>query len=427
MTASAQGGVATTTALGSVDVTVDVEPWDYYEGVRTAGDVVWDETLQAWLVSSYDLIKEVGRRDDDDFVLSYVIDERRPAPMGLSPEEWRYFIGLGAKHFIVTDAGEPHERQHRWWMHAFTPRVLRQWQESLFRPICHRQIDAFAADGRADLVTQYANRVAPRVIASMMGLPHDDDGWLKHMDSLFVPRLALKQRIAESTVERELVDRALAATRELEEMLRPYVRARRNRAGDDLISMVWRDAEQLFGEDWDELDVLGLVTAVWEGGSGTTMYSTANGLYLLLTRPDLREQVEAGAPKAVPNLIEEALRLYGPVFMRPRIAVRDVELGGVSIRRGEQVVLLLVSGSRDPDHYAHAPEPDLARKAPRDHLAFMFGPRTCPGQALGRVELEEIVAALLDRLPSMRLDPEAEPPVFRGLLTRRWLPLNVVF
>jgi cytochrome P450 len=121
------------------------------------------------------------------------------------------------------------------------------------------------------------------------------------------------------------------------------------------------------------------------------------------------------------------LRLYGPVLWRPRVAGRDVQLGSAAIKQGEQVLTMLTASSRDGEKYACPHMVDLERKAPRDHLQFFFGQHTCPGQALGRAELEVATTQMLDRMFDMRLDPGAQPPGYEGIMTRRWHPLNVVF
>ena len=70
---------------------------------------------------------------------------------------------------------------------------------------------------------------------------------------------------------------------------------------------------------------------------------------------------------------------------------------------------------------------DLARTAPRDHLAFNFGPRNCVGQALARAEMQEVLSVVLNRIPDIRLEPSAQAPSLIGFTNRSYRPLNVVF
>ena len=97
------------------------------------------------------------------------------------------------------------------------------------------------------------------------------------------------------------------------------------------------------------------------------------------------------------------------------------------MKRGDMAIAINLSANRDPSKYACPAEIDLDRPAPRDHLSFYAGPRSCTGQALARAELEEVTTMVLEQLADLRLDPDAEPPEYRELLMRRWAPLHVRF
>jgi cytochrome P450 len=403
------------------------EPWGYYDRQRSEHEIVWDEGMRSWLVFSYDLIKEIALGEHELWDLSYVDRDDVEAPIGLERDAWHDFIGFGSRRFLMTEKGDSHMRQHRWFMRAFAPTAARRWTDTVFRPIVNAQIDRFAGAGRAELVEDYSRRVAPRTISAMLGLPHEDDDWVEHVESLMVDRLAVKTLVGLPDPDPELIRRGFAATEELTRILVPYVEERRGGNGDDFISMLWAAGDELFGEGFTAVDVLGAAGVAWEGGSGTTAYSTANALYLMLTQPEMAADVRSADEKRLAGYVEETIRLFGPVHVRPRVARQDIEIGGQLIRKGEQVLTLLVAANRDPAHYPDAGEVDVARRSPRDHLSFFFGPRTCPGQGLARVELALILKTIVDRLPDMRLDPDAEPPYYSGTMTRRWEPLHALF
>ena len=415
------------TSVGSF-LDVPGEPWDYYVTLREAGDVVWDDRAEAWVVSSHELIRELALAEGDS-VEMYPLPGRPVAyPENLS-EEVMTETRISSRAIQLLD-GKEHDIQHRWWMRAFTPRILNAWRDQWFRPICRAQIDRFVESGAADLAPQYAERIVPRIFTAMVGVPDADDRFIEDLEALFRPRQLLREVLgAEASVDPGIVERALEASRELKAWVWDLVMSRRDGEGDDLISMVWRDVDALFAEqEWNETDVVGVVTMVWDAGTHTTIYGISNALYLLLTRPDLRAEVDRDRSR-LGGLVEESLRLYGPsYFTALRVALRDLELGAVKVKKGERIALMLGAGNVDPRRYECPMDASLDRERPRDHLAFYAGRRSCIGSMLARAEIQASVGVLLDRLPDVELDPDAAPPVYSGLTrTRRWAPLNVRF
>jgi cytochrome P450 len=422
---SAERQRALVPAFESLNSTADRDLWSYFDRIRALGEVVRDDELDAWLVTSYEACKEMARGDDIVWRPVFVPNDDRPMS-GLDSDTLVEFMGGGGRRVIFLVEGEQHQRLHRWWMRVFSPNMLASGRAELIRPIVHAQIDRFADKGRAELVSDLASRVPARVIAGLMGLPNDE-AWLEHLLTLVLCRLELIQRQADTVADPELVARGLAANHELSEILLPIVRARSSGAGNDMISRLWRDAPELFEDDFDELDILGNAKTMFDGGSRTTVYAASNALYLLLTRPGLQEELRSGGATAVERFVEESLRLFGPVVFRPRVALKDVEVGGVLVKKGETAIAIGLLANRDPARYERPDDVDLHRTAPRDHLSFYFGARACTGQALARAELEEIVSVVLERLEDLRLDPDAEPPSYREFLMRSWRPLHVLF
>jgi len=148
----------------------------------------------------------------------------------------------------------------------------------------------------------------------------------------------------------------------------------------------------------------------------------------LLDRRAIRlAESAADRDEAIRRFVEEALRLFGAVHFRPRVANQDVELAGEAIKKDDHLLCVNLSANRDPARYGCPHAVKMDRASPRDHLAFHSGPRTCIGAALARAELQEAVRAVLDRLPDLRPDPSAEPPTFKGFLMRSYRPLHALF
>ena len=116
--------------MSSLNLTADVEPWTYFEEVRRGGEVVWDEQMNAWLVTSYEACKEMARGDETVWRPVYIPNDDRPM-LGLDRETLAQFMGSGGSKVIFLLEGEEHHQLHRWWMRAFSPTVLAGWREQL--------------------------------------------------------------------------------------------------------------------------------------------------------------------------------------------------------------------------------------------------------------------------------------------------------
>ncbi len=118
--------------------------------------------------------------------------------------------------------------------------------------------------------------------------------------------------------------------------------------------------------------------------------------------------------------------MQGGVVFRHRRATAGTEIGGVPIKAGDMILVVLIACNRDPEAFECPGKVDLERRLPRSHIAFSYGPRTCPGSNLARSELTAAIRRAIDRFPNMRLDQEAPPPAMHGFLMRSYRPLNVV-
>jgi cytochrome P450 len=167
------------------------------------------------------------------------------------------------------------------------------------------------------------------------------------------------------------------------------------------------------------------------GGRGpphhTTVNLIGNGMLALFEHP-AQMRALAADPTLVNNAVEEFLRYTGPVEMSlTRFAREDVEIDGQTIRRGDQVTVLLASADRDP---AQFPDPDRfdVTREPGRHLAFGMGIHACLGSPLARLEGRIAFTTLLARLPEIRLAVPRETLDWRpGSLLRGLVRLPVAF
>ena len=414
-----------TPKIESLLMTEDIDPWDYFNRLRSVGAVVWDEKLNAWLVSSYQACKQVAR---DEKVWRHPAQDEHGDVAGhpyLEVDRDAYIKIEGGPRSSQFLRGPEHTRQHRWWARALSPRVMENWRTTMIRPIVDAMIDRFADRAEVELVDELAEPIPVRAVAAVMGMPWQNDELMEHSQGLVVKVMNF---LTTSASDPELVEQAVASAQELREGLTQFTDAQRSGEGEHFPGMLWRDGPTMYEDrEWDDDDMYGHVRQMFVGGIDTTAKAGATALYHLLAQPGLPDMLRAGGSKAISNFVEESLRLAGPVVFRPRFANEDTELAGVQIAKNDLALTVIAAANRDPDRYPRPDSIDLERKGPRDQLAFYFGPRHCAGAPLARIELQEIVAAALQRLPDLRLDSGAEPPKYRGYQLRGYRPLHALF
>jgi cytochrome P450 len=178
--------------------------------------------------------------------------------------------------------------------------------------------------------------------------------------------------------------------------------------GNDLISML---AHGESTRNMAPLEYLGNLILLIVGGNDTTRNSITGGLYGLSRQPDEMVKLRAN-PALVPNAVSEIIRWQTPLAHMRRTAVRDVQLGGQTIRAGDKVVMWYVSGNRDASVIE---EPDLIRvdrPNARRHLSFGFGIHRCVGNRLGEMQLRIVWEEALKRFA--HIEVLAEPTRVRS-------------
>jgi cytochrome P450 len=122
----------------------------------------------------------------------------------------------------------------------------------------------------------------------------------------------------------------------------------------------------------------------------------------------------------------EGERFDGPIATITRITARDVEVAGVLIPEGAGISLMAGSANRDPDAFPDPDVFDIHREGPMP-LVFGLGRHVCPGMNIARSEMATTMLEMFDQLPGLRLDPDAPPPVIRGVHARGPATLRVVW
>jgi cytochrome P450 len=302
-----------------------------------------------------------------------------------------------------------HKRQRLLLQRAFSKREMRWWRTDIVEPMVNALLDELAPKGHADLYAELAAFIPARVIVEALGLPQRD------LAEFFEWAITMTSSVSSP-------EQRVAAQRAMAEYVAPLCEERRGGDGRDLITTLVNatiaDEDLTEGEEvarhplsTDEIN--GAIGLLLVGGTSTTYRAFGNLLHLLLTHPEQLALLRADRSLAV-DAIEESLRLEQPLVAWGRLATEDTELGGVPIAAGCPVVVNAGAANHDPREWPNPDEFDIRRPHPDRHLTFGFGKHHCLGVHLARMELDVMLAAVLDRLPDLRLDP-AETVTRTGL------------
>jgi cytochrome P450 len=264
-------------------------------------------------------------------------------------------------------------------MAALRPRI---------QAIVDEHIDAMLAGPRpADLVRALSLPVPSLVICEQLGVPYRDHEFFQSRSS------ALLSRATSAEGRRQAVT-------ELRDYLRDLIADKAAHPADDLLG-------RQLAQGNDPEDVLSLAFLLLIAGHETTANMISLGVVTLLERPEELAALRADPTRTLPA-IEELLRVYTIAeFANSRVALEDVEIGGVTIRAGDPVLALSNAANHDPSAFDEADEIKLDRGA-RNHVAFGFGIHQCLGQNLARMELQVVFDTLFRRIPTLRLDEPAD-------------------
>ena len=161
------------------------------------------------------------------------------------------------------------------------------------------------------------------------------------------------------------------------------------------------------GELPEVMDVVRLATILFAAGQETTARLLTAGMCFLAEQPALDEDLR-GDPGAIPNFVEECLRLESPIKGSFRLALKDTRVGEVEIPEGSMVMAMVGAANRDPRVFEDPDRFDANRPNARRNIAFGYGEHFCPGASLARAEARVSFERLLARLGNLRLvDPSA--------------------
>jgi cytochrome P450 len=270
---------------------------------------------------------------------------------------------------------------------AFSPKAMMARREEV-RALADSLIDQVIDQGHCDFIPAVAEPLPVQVFLKMLGLPIERMAEFRGLVHEFMAPMS-------SPLD------PILRMRKVADAMKGEFEARRSEPRDDLISLLWSseiDGKPMTMELMEDFGVL-----LFIAGLDTVINGMGYGIRHLAMNPGFQDELRANPAKIV-EAAEELLRRYTFTVPTRRVA-KHTELGGVSMREGDRVMLFLPAADLDPREFAQPEQFDLAREN-NVHIAFGVGPHRCLGSHLARIELQVIYEQMLARLPTFRLDAD---------------------
>ncbi|MCV7270061.1 cytochrome P450 [Mycolicibacterium doricum] len=315
---------------------------------------------------------------------------------------------FGAPGFLFLDPPD-HTRLRRLVSSAFVPRVVKALEPEIVA-LVDSLLDTVAAKGQFDAVADLAYPLPVAVICRLLGVPLEHEPQFSRASALLAQ--SLDPFITVTGQAAQGFDQRREAALWLREYLRELITQRRAEPRSDLISGLIAAEEA--GDQLTEEEIVATCNLLLVAGHETTVNLIANAILAML-RHRGGWRALAADPQRVSAVAEETLRYDPPVQLVARIAAEELTVGGVTVPKGDSMLLLVAAAHRDPDVFDRADEFDPDRTQIR-HLGFGKGPHFCLGAPLARLEAAVALSAVTARFPDARL---AADPVYKPNLTLR--------
>ena len=357
------------------------DPYPTYAWMRANEPIYWDAANELWGISRYDDIVEIEKRKDV-FINS-------------DQEKGGYRPNLPADNAIIGLDDPLHMKRRNMVSRRFTPRAASAWEDDI-RAKVTGILDAVRDNGgSAEVINDVAAPLPAMMIGKLLGFDEADWPKLKHWS---------ETTIALGGGPRYFNEVGMVSAIEFAGAAAELFESKKTCPADDIFSFY--TTAEVDGCPFDPNDAIADALLLLDGGAETTRTVIAWTILNLITNPAEMVKLRNGADLTV--AVEEMIRYVTPIHNMCRVAKVDAEVNGVTIPKGNQVVLMYSSANRD-EKYFDRPEEFLVDRTPNNHIAFGFGTHFCLGASLARLEIRVFFEELLRRTSGWKLTPGTEP------------------
>jgi pimeloyl-[acyl-carrier protein] synthase len=378
--------------LAEIDQKFLNDPYPALAALRSEAPIWWCAERKYWIVSRYSDVQAILK----DSAFEKQIHRWKYAPSSFLANfipSLRFLRQMISKWLLNLNPPD-HTRVRTLVGKAFTPSSIQALMpkiESLAESLADElAASASTASGPINLIPTFAHPFPLGVIGLILGIPVDDATTLRTWSQQVVGLVG-----GSRDVKRLMT--AGSAMKQFAAYLKPHIESRRTRPENDLLSVLVQaeeDGNRLQTEELVATSILLLIA-----GFETTVNLICNSVYCLSRFPEQAALFKENLQSA-DAVVREVLRYESPAQTAPRLAGKDITIGGVSIKKGDMIWLLLGGANRDPEKFDNPDAFDIMRQNERN-LAFGDGIHRCVGAGLAELEAAVALKALYSRMPNL--------------------------
>jgi cytochrome P450 len=396
------------------------DPYPYYDEMRGKCPIQHESHHDVLMVTGYE---EAAQILHDNETFSSCLSVTGPFPGFPVPLEGRddvpelieqYRDQLPMSDQLPTMDPPVHTAHRGLLMKLITPKRLKE-NESRMWELADRLLDEFLPAGEGEFINGFVQPYTLLVIADLLGVPESDQ-------QEFRATLARNQTGGGNVGSTSDHSMAHSPLEFLYQRFGEYIEDRRRHPREDVLTGL---ATATFpdGSLPEVMDVVRVAANVFSAGQETTVRLISSGVKVLAEDGALQDRLRS-EPSRITNFVEETLRYDGPIKGDFRLARVDTTVGGIDIRAGQMLMLVLGGANRDPRRFEEPGRFDVDRENARHHMAFGRGIHTCPGAPLARAEGRAALERLLARTGELRISDRVHGPA--GNRNFRYIPTFIL-
>lgn len=363
---------------------IDDNPYAVWKRLRDEAPVWYNEKYNYWVLSRYDDVLKASM-DWETFSSAWgtVLELMSPEP--------------AASTLMINNDPPYHDQLRKVVAGRFTPGRIMQMEKDI-REIVVGYLQPLEGKSSFDFVQDFGRWIPMDVISSLLGIPEQDrrniNQWAD--DMLYRPE-----------GEEGTSERGIAAVGAIHQYLQGVMTDRKANPQDDFLTeLAFAELELADGSKrpFSEQESWEFMLLLAAAGNETVARLLSNAGVLLAKHPEQRQKLRDN-PAMIPKAIEELLRYEPPSPIQFRRVMKDVDIHGVTIKAGENVALLTAAATRDDRHWDD-PETFNIEREPKRHVTFGYGPHTCLGASLARLESRIALEEVLSRIGDWEVDTD---------------------